>query len=196
MSKPRFLRRLLSFVVFGITLSAGLAAAAPARPLKVLRFRSLANHTHAFIADTDSQGWPPGLFAGESVPEGLASSPLFYLATEPYAATVPIYRFRAADGSMRLAANDAERAAFRRSGLEEVRQPVYVYAWRVEGASEIYRLSNPQNGDIVYSTSSDERDYYLRQGWIQQPSLGFTQATSSSGTGILRWTTVKLGQMT
>ena len=194
MIKLRFSRRLLSFVVLGITLSAGLAVAAPSRPLKVLRFRSLANHTHAFIADTDSQGWQPGLFAEESVPEGLASSPLFYLATEPYAATVPIHRFRAADGSMRLAANDAERAAFRTSGLEEVGQPVYVYVWRVEGASEIYRLSNPQNGDIVYSTSSDERDYYLRQGWIQQPSLGFTQATSSSGTGILRRTTVKLEQ--
>jgi len=163
-----------------------------AKPLQVLRYRDSVIGLHAFTTDREAQRRLPQFFATESVPEGLASSPLFYLSTEPYGGTVPIYRFRAGDGSMRFAANGAERTAFRARGLEEVDQPVYVYSRKVEGASEIYRLSNPKNGDLIYSTSPDERDYYLNQGWTQQPSLGFTQATSSSGTGILRSTTVKL----
>jgi hypothetical protein len=133
-------------------------------------------------------------FAEEGVPEGLVSSPLFYLSTEPYGMMVPVYQFRATDGSMQFAANEMEMAAFRGTGLPEVQQRVYVYSRKVEGASEIYRLFNPRNGDTLYTTSSDERDYCIQQGWMRQPSLGFTQATSSSGTGILRETTVKLDE--
>ena len=162
-----------------------------AKPLRVLRYQDRVVGLHAFTTDSEAQRRLAPFFTTESVPEGLASSPLFYISTEPYGGTTPIYRFRTADGSMRFAANEAERTAFLARGLEQVDQPVYVYSRKVEGASEIYRLSNPQNGDLIYSTSPDERDYYLKQGWTQQPSLGFTQATSSSGTGILRGTTAR-----
>ena len=185
-------RTVLTLAIIGIGLPAGLGAESPARPLKVLRYRNSTNHTHVFATDSEVQSRLS--LAEESVPEGLKSSPLFYLSTEAHGAMTPIYRFRAVDGSMRLAANEFERVMYRSSGLQEVQQPLYVYSHAVEGASEIYRLANPQNGDLLYTTSSEERDYCLKQGWLQQPSLGFTQATSSSGTGILRAATVKLDE--
>jgi uncharacterized repeat protein (TIGR02543 family) len=145
-----------------------------------------------FTTDSELRQRLPASFAEETVPEDVGSSPLFYLSTEPYGTMVRIYQFHAADESMRFAASEFERVLLRNSGLQEVQQAVYVYPHAVEGASEIFRLANPQNGDMLYTTSSEERDYYLKQGWRQQPSLGFTQATSSSGTGILLRTTVKL----
>jgi phosphodiesterase/alkaline phosphatase D-like protein len=93
---------------------------------------------------------------------------------------------------MLFAATEDERRALSRRGFQEVEQPVYVYNRKVEGSSEIFRIVNPVDGDIVYTTSPEEKDYYVEQGWVQQASLGFTQATSSSGTGILLGTTVKL----
>ena len=194
MVKSRLSVTLLTLVLFGTGTAARLAAAAPARPLKVLRYRNLTNRTHVFTTDGQEQRRSPMTFAEEGVPEGLVSSPLFYLSTEPYGPMMPVYQFRAADGSMQFAANEMERGALRSKGLQEVQQRVYVYSRQVEGASEIYRLFNPRNGDTLYTTSSDERGYYIKEGWLKQPSLGFTQATSSSGTGILRETTVKLDE--
>jgi hypothetical protein len=164
------------------------------KPIKVFRYRNLATRAHAFTTDDESQRRLPALYSQEGFPGELASSPLFYVSTEQHGSTVSVYRFRAADGSMRFAANEEERNAFRNRGLQQVDAPVYVYKRQVEGASEIYRLANPQDDDVIYTTSSEERDYYLGRSWTEQPSLGFTQATSSSGTGILRGTTVKLEQ--
>ena len=71
MITSRLSKRLFSVVVIGIALSASLAAAGPAKPLKVRRFRSVAGHTHAFITDDDSSSRVPGVFLEESIPEGL-----------------------------------------------------------------------------------------------------------------------------
>src|SRR5207244_3488194 len=115
---------------------------------KVQRYRSLTNRTHVFTTDGQEQRRSPMSFAEEGVPDGLASSPLFYLSTEPYGTMVPIYQFRATDGSMQFAANGFERTALRSKGLQEVQQPLYVYSRQVEGASEVYRLFNLRNGDM------------------------------------------------
>lgn len=173
-----------------LLLASGLIAADPARPVKIARYRNVNNRMHAFALDRDATGIKEA-FTRESIPLGLASSPEFHLFTEAYAGTKPIHAFRTPDGSLRLAANEGERLGLRINGFEELAGPFYVYADPVEGTSEIFRLYNPQNGDLVYTTSMEERDYYLGQAWRQDSSLGFTQATSSSGTGILRPTTVK-----
>src|ERR1051326_233973 len=123
MVESRLSRTLLTLVLFGTATSAPLAAAAPARPLKVLRFRSLTNRTHVFTTDGQEQRRSPMSFAEEGVPDGLAPSPLFSRWTEPCGTTVPIYQFRAADGSMQFAANELERTVLRSKGLQEVQQP-------------------------------------------------------------------------
>ena len=122
----------------------------------------------------------------------MAISPVFYLYTEPYSFTTAIHRFRGPDNSTVFAANEEERQDLVKRGLQEVDRPVFVYDRQVEGSSEIYRVASPVKGDMVYTTSPDEKDYYLKQGWVQRKSLGFTQAASSSGTGILLASTIKL----
>ena len=165
---------------------------AVAKPLRVSRFRNPATRRHVFTTDADTQQLFPSSFVKETVPKSIASSPFFYVYTEHYMSTVPIYQFRAADGSMLFAANQNERREFLNRGLQETQQPVFVYDHKVEGSSEVLRLMNPQDRETLYTTSPDERDYYANLGWIQLSSLGYTQSTSSSGTGILRDETVKL----
>ena len=162
-----------------------------AKPLRVSRYRDLLTRTHAFTTDTESQQSLMSSFAREDVPDGITFSPFFYLYTEQHGGTVPIYRFRAPNGSMLFAANQDERGALLKRGLVEVEQPVFIYNRKLEGSSELFRIVNPNDGDVIYTASPEEKDYYLKQGWTPLSSLGFAQSTSSSGTGILRDTTVK-----
>ena len=163
-----------------------------AKPLRVVRYWNPDTRMHEFSAELEAKRPPEPSFTKEDVPESVASSPLFYVFTERYGSTIPIQRFRARDGSMVFAANQDERGLLRSRGLEEIEEPVFVYDHRVEGSAEVFRIRNPGNGDILYTTSLEEKDYYLKQGWGQLSSLGFAQPTSSSGTGILLDTTVKL----
>ena len=174
-----------------LLLPTSLGAAPEAKPLLVLRYRDPATGVHAFTTDQEPARRLPLRFARETVPNSIRFSPSFYLYTQQYGATVPVYRFRAPDGSMLFAANQNERSLLTRR-FEQVDPPVFIYDREVEGSSEVFRLANPASGDLVYTTSPDERVYYLSQGWTQLSSLGFAQSTSSSGTGILRDTTVKL----
>src|ERR1017187_7658683 len=163
-----------------------------AKPLRVSRFRDPATRRHVYTTDADTQQGFPSSFVKENVPKSIASSPFFYVYTEQHMSTVPIYRFRAEDGSMVFAANQNERREFLGRGLREIQKPVFVYDHKVEGSSEVLRLMNPRDGETLYTTSPDEQNYYANRGWIRLPSLGYTQSTSSSGTGILRDETIKL----
>ena len=187
------------FLLLLMVLSLGMLAPAqitkvpqPTRPVKVLRHFDAAANMHAFTTDDDGAAKLAGSFQRESTVEGTPGSPFFYLATMQFPGTAPLYRFAAADGSQRFVRTPMERAALRGKGLREIAQPVFVYTKPVEGASEIFCLTNPENGDVVYTTSKEEHIYLLGQGWSEQGSLGYTQSTSSSGTGNLWPTTVKL----
>jgi len=184
------------FLLLFLLLPSGALAQAPKadppRPVKVLRHFDSANQIHAFTTIEDGGSSLPASFQRESMAEGTPDSPFFYLATMQYPGTVPLYRFRAADGSQRFVRSGEERAALRGKGLEEIARPVFVYSKPVEGASEIFRLANPLNGDLLYTTSQSEKGYLTGQGWSLQSSLGYTQSTSSGGTGILWPSTVKL----
>jgi sugar lactone lactonase YvrE len=142
--------------------------------------------------DDDKESTFRGAFQRESTLEGTPESPFFYLSTMRFPGTVPLYRFRAPDGSQRFVSKPEERAALHAQGMEEIAKPVYVYNRPVEGASEIFRLENHEKGDLLYTTSSVEKTYLIERGWTQLSSLGYTQSTSSSGTGILWPKTVKL----
>jgi hypothetical protein len=192
MTRSRFSLSFLSLAILSATLPVAMSAQDVAKPLRVFRFRNVATGAHVFTTDPQWDQRLPESLVKEGVPEGLVSSPVFYVFTEQYSSTVPIYRFRAGDGSVLFAATEDERRALSSRGFQEVEEPVYVYSRQVEGSSEIFRIVNPVGEGIIYTTSPEEKDYYVEQGWAQQTSLGFTQATSSSGTGILLKTTVKL----
>jgi hypothetical protein len=161
------------------------------RPLRVFRYRNPTTRAMAFTTEATSRKSLPSSFVREDVDESVASSPSFYLYTEPFRSTIPVYRFMKADGVM-FFSSENERPVLRARGLKEVGEPLFVYDRKVEGSSEVFRVTNPNRDDVLYTTSADEKDFYLKQGWAQLPSLGFAQSTSSSGTGILRDTTIKL----
>ena len=193
--------RIRSLTIWASTLAlvASVAVAVSAqgsgKPLKVLRYRDPSSQVHAYVTAAGTEPDQPlqASFVRESVPQGATSSPAFYVYTEQYSATIPIYRFLQQDNSMLFAANDHEREDLIKRGLQEL-DPVFVYSRQVEGASEIFRVANPANGDIVHTTSPAERDFYLKRGWVQRTSLGYAQATLSSGTGILLPSTIKLDE--
>jgi sugar lactone lactonase YvrE len=166
--------------------------AQPSRPVKVLRYYDAAAKRYVLTSDDEGEAKLPASFQRESTVEGTPDSPFFYLATTRYPGTVPLYRFRGAGGSQRFVRSLAERAAVKLKGLEEIAKPVFVYSEPVEGASEIFDLTNAENGDHLYTTSLAEMQYLTGLGWNKERSLGYTQATSSSGTGILWPKTVKL----
>ncbi|HLK61907.1 MAG TPA: hypothetical protein VKU19_00610 [Bryobacteraceae bacterium] len=188
--------KLLSIVsillVLPATSTIAVAADGVAKPLTVFRYRNLTTQMHAFTTEPESRHPLSAAFLQEAISGQMASSPLFYLYTEPYTSTIAIHRFQAVDGSMTFAANEQERQEFLQRGLQELDDPVFVYNRKVEGATEVYRVDNPSNQDIIYTTSLEEKNYYLKRGWSQKASLGYTQAASSTGTGILLDATVKL----
>jgi phosphodiesterase/alkaline phosphatase D-like protein len=177
------------------SVAVAVSAQGSGKPLKVLRYRDPSSQVHAYVTAAGTEPDQPlqASFVRESVPQGATSSPAFYVYTEQYSATIPIYRFLQQDNSMLFAANDHEREDLIKRGLQEL-DPVFVYSRQVEGASEIFRVANPANGDIVHTTSPAERDFYLKRGWVQRTSLGYAQATLSSGTGILLPSTIKLDE--
>ena len=161
-------------------------------PLRVERYRNLVTGRHAFTTELEAgQPFTPP-FVKEEVPETVAPSPLFYFFREQYGSTAPIYQLRAKDGSMLFAATLDERQSLLNAGYEDIGQPVFLYTKKVEGSTEVFRIANLANGDVLYTTSPEEKEFYLRQGWAQLQSLGFGQPTSSAGSGSLRSTTVLL----
>jgi len=168
------------------------AAAQTAKPLKVLRYRNTETGAHIYSINSDAKQLVPEGYTLETGDSIANDSPFFYLYTEQYGDSKPVYRLLDSSGAMAFAADEDERRTLLRRGLVEMTDPVYVYKTKVEGSSEIYRIANVKNKDVVYTTSNQERDYYLKRGWLQMPSLGFTQSSSSSGTGILRAGTIKL----
>ena len=120
------------FLLLFLLLPSGALAQAPKadppRPVKVLRHFDSANQIHAFTTIEDGGSSLPASFQRESMAEGTPDSPFFYLATMQYPGTVPLYRFRAADGSQRFVRSGEERAALRGKGLEEIARPVFVYS--------------------------------------------------------------------
>ena len=161
-------------------------------PLKVLRYRNTTTGVHAFTTDSKATQSHSGEFRQETGEHLTSDSPFFYLFKKENGGSIPIFRFQDSSGAMALATNDEERKLLRVSGMRELAEPAYVYRTKVEGSSEIYRVRNPKNGDVVYTTSEQEKAYYLKQDWLQMSSLGFTQSSSSSGTGILLADTVRL----
>ena len=185
-------RYVLLLMLLSLSALASAQKAQPTRPVKVLRYFDPANNVHAMTTDDDKESTIRGTFQRESTLEGTPESPFFYLSTMEFPGTMPLYRFRAPDGSQRFVSKPEERAVLHAQGLQEIAKPVYVYNRAVEGASEIFRLENHEKGDLLYTTSSVEKTYLIERGWTQLSSLGYTQSTSSSGTGILWPTTVKL----
>jgi sugar lactone lactonase YvrE len=183
---------LLMFLLLPLGAFARVPEAQPSRPLRVVRYFDSGRQLHAFTIDGEGGAQLPATFQRESVAEGTPDSPFFYLATTQYPGMVALYRFQGTDGSQRFALSAEERAALSSQGFEEIAKPVFVYSVPVEGASEIFRLKNPGNGDLLYTTSRAEKTYLTGLGWAQQSSVGYTQSTSSGGTGILWPTTVKL----
>ena len=162
------------------------------KPIRVQRYRDTVKGTHVFTTNPEASPLAFSKLTKETSSEMLESSPFFYVYTKQYLSTVPVYQFQNADGFMFFAANANERAEFISKGFIEVAKPIYLYDSKVEGASEVFRVENPVNGDIVYTTSLEEKSFYIKQGWTQLAHLGYTQSASSSGTGILKDTTVKL----
>jgi len=169
-----------------------LAAVQTGIPLKVLRYRNMETGAHIYTIKSDAKQLIPEGYTLETRDHIASDSPFFYLYTEQYSNSKPVYRLLDSTGAMAFAADEDERKTFLHRGMVETTGPVYVYKTKVEGSSEIYRVGNLKNNDVVYTTSNQERDYYLKRGWLQMPSLGFTQSSSSSGTGILRAGTIKL----
>lgn len=163
-----------------------------ARPVVVLRYVDPLTNRHALTTDAAAESPIAHRYQRESVVEGTADSPLFYLASTPLPGMVPLYRLRTPDGSMRFTADPMERAQMKARGHQEVAGATYVYAAPAEGAYEIFQLENAENGDVLYTTSRKEKSYLLGHGWTQKPSVGYTQPTSSSGTGHLNHGVVKL----
>lgn len=95
-----------------------------AKSLRVFRYRNARTRAHAFTTELASRQRLPSSFIREDIPESITSSPFLYAYTEQHTSTVPIYRFRAKDGSMFFAANQVERGALLNRGLEEAEQPV------------------------------------------------------------------------
>ena len=167
-------------------------APALAKPVRVLRFRNQASGLHTFAAIAPKAAPAFAEYREEGMENPSSDSPFFYLYPRKIGDAVALYAFQDAHGSLVLAANETERQQLAKQGLSEQSQPFYVYPHPVEGASELFRLRNRASGDLVYTTSLAEREFYLARGWLQLASLGYTQASSSTGTGTLRETTVKL----
>jgi hypothetical protein len=162
------------------------------KPLKVLRYRNTETGAHMYSIDSDAKQPIPEGYTPETGDRIASDSPFFYFYTEQYGNSKPVYLLLDSTGAMAFAADENERRTFLRRGLVEIADPVYVYKTKVEGSSEIYRVLNTKNNDVVYTTSNQELDYYLKRGWLRMQSLGFTQSSSSSGTGILRAGVIKL----
>ena len=146
-----------------------------AKSLRVFRYRNARTRAHAFTTELASRQRLPSSFIREDIPESITSSPFLYAYTEQHTSTVPIYRFRAPKS--RFGGSRAAR---------------FIYDRKVEGSSEVFRIVNPRDSDILFTASPEEKNFYRKQAWTHLSSLGFAQSTSSSGTGILRDTTVKL----
>ena len=129
----------------------------------------------------------------ESSPE-LLDSPIFYVYSEQYQKTIPIYEMQRSDiEPPRFITDSRERAEMISSGWLDCGILGYLYEVPVEGVSEIYRIMNQITGDMVYTSSTEEKNFYVEEmNWTLMPSLGFAQSMSSIGTGILAPTTIKI----
>jgi hypothetical protein len=96
-------------------------------PLKVLRYRNITTGAHAFTTDPKGKQSLPGAYSQETGNHLTSDSPFFYLYTEKYGESVPIYRFQDSNGAMTLVASEEERKMMSLRGLREVAEPVYVY---------------------------------------------------------------------
>ncbi len=47
------------------------------------------------------------------------------------------------------------------SGWEQLQRDGYIYETQVEGTSEVYHLYNENTGEGIYTTSPDEKKYWL-----------------------------------
>lgn len=161
------------------------------RPLRVHRFRDAVTGRRVFSTDSQMAATSSGRLQRESAGLKPASSPTFYVFSARWGGTIPVFRFQADDGSMLFVADSAERSSLSDQGLQEL-PPVYVYKDKVEGSSEVHRVLNESNGEILLTTAADEKAFYMSRGWKALPRLGYAQADSSSGTGILMKSTFKL----
>lgn len=189
------------FITFSFSSASGQEFGEPAsRPLRVDRFVHSDSGKHVFMLNggLDGVGRPATAAAFsdslKAEPEEPASfdSRVFYVYPEHFTGTIPISVFETPEGGVAFARNDTERQALVANGASDTGHDVYVYAARVEGASEVFRLR--RDSDTMYTTSRREREQLLSQGWQAAPSLGWAQSDSSSGTGILLPTTVKLDE--
>lgn len=121
-----------------------------------------------------------------------ATIPAFYLFRTQHQGTIPVAQFVDGKGHLTLVTAPADVDEFRRRGLHESDQPLFVYAEPLEGASELFRLQDPVSGSEIYTVDPVERSHHLAEGWKSLPSLGWTQAIDSTGVGILKPTTIKL----
>src|SRR5688572_22776717 len=72
--------------------------------------------------------------------------PAFYLFQTQHRSTIPVAQFVDAEGRAKLATDAAEADEYRRLGLSESEQAVFIYAGPVEGSSELFHLQDPGTG--------------------------------------------------
>jgi hypothetical protein len=190
----------LKWVLFGIFLIAFLSSsiifgdelALKTKPF--LRFRNPYTGEHYFqIKEKDISHILQRGYQEESSPE-LLNSPIFYIYSEQYQKTIPIYEMQRSDiEPPRFITDSRERTEMIASGWLECGIVGYLYEIPVEGVSEIYRVMNQITGDTVYTSSTEEKNFYVeKMNWTLMPSLGFAQSMSSIGAGILAPTTIKI----
>lgn len=158
-----------------------------APPVRVVRQDTLAGVS--FHIANEPQGGAAGLATESADQSGEAA---FYLFRTEHRGTIAVSQFVDASGRLKLASDAREIEALRRDGSEERDGSLFVYATRVEGASELFRLRNSGSGEELYTVDAAERSQRLKEGWSALPSLGWTQAIDSSGVGILKADTIKL----
>jgi len=150
-------------------------------------------HSFDLSAESNSRLITNG-YEKETAPPDLYDSPFFYLYKSPLTGTIPVYEvYSSIIDQKRLVTDKDELNDFLSSGCVTYKIIGYIYKNKVEGATEIFYITNPQNGDVIYTTSKLEKDYYIKfKGWTQNKSLGYTQSFSSIGTGILSSNVIKL----
>ena len=136
----------------------------------VYRFNLVGNGTYFYTVNEAEKNFVLENFAESARFEGVA----FYGEDEARDGYIPVYRF-VRDGSFFYTASEDEKASLLQTHPEYGFDGVGFYVPAQEGATTdpVYRLSNPETGNYLFTASAAEKLYALLQGGWQDEGIVF-----------------------
>ena len=165
------------------------------RSVPILRYRNQSTGEHIFISpQTAGVVSDYSNYFLEKSKYFLRDNPHFYLLSNMDNGTIPVVLMKSIlTNKIILSSSVFEQEKLEENGCVNSGIIGFIYSDPWEGASEVYRLKNEISGDYVYTTSIEERSYYLQIAeWRAVESLGYTQSFSSIGIGKLKPNVTKI----